>query len=198
MFKRIVTSSVFAISALSIVAANATTPGAYVNGEVGYVHTKNKFLKPFPAKDTKYQGGLIGRLSVGYQFSPYWAIEAGYLQLAKQKSNLLVGAANANNLVILKQHAFDVAGKGIYPISDKFNLYAKAGMAYLISNLNGDKALVPAIAKRSWAPEAGVGITYNITSNVFVDTSYTHIHPIGKNRPSNIDFATVGIGYSFG
>ncbi|RDH40826.1 MAG: hypothetical protein CFE62_001455 [Candidatus Aquirickettsiella gammari] len=194
MFKKIVTSSVLAISALSVLAANATTPGPYVNVEMGYVHTKNKFLKPLPSKDTKYQGGLIGRLSVGYQFSPYWALEAGYLQLAKQKSNLSV---SANDAVTLKQHAFDVAGKGILPISDKFNLYAKAGMAYLINNVNNAQIVAP-IAKYNWAPEAGVGVTYNISNNVFVDTAYTHIHPIGKNKPSNIDFATVGIGYSFG
>ncbi len=197
MFKRIVTATLLAISALSVVAANAGTPGAYVSGEMGYVHTKNKFLKPFPSKDTKYQGGLIGRLSAGYQFSPYWAIEAGYLQLARQKSNLSVGALATHETVILKQHAFDVAGKGILPISDKFDIYAKAGMAYLISNLHNAKAVAP-IAKYSWAPEAGVGVTYNISDSVFVDTSYTHIRPIGKNRPSNIDFATVGIGYSFG
>ncbi len=197
MFKRIITSSVLGISALSMVAANATTPGVYVNGELGYAHTKNKFVKPFPSKDTKYQGGLIGRLSAGYQFSPYWAIETGYLQLAKQKSSPLVNTLAANDPT-LKQHAFDVAGKGILPISDKFNIYAKAGMAYLINNLYGDKTIIAPIAKHSWAPEAGVGMSYNITHNVFVDTSYTHIQPIGKNRPSNIDFATVGIGYSFG
>ena len=66
-----------------------------------------------------------------------------------------------------------------------------------INNVNNAQIVAP-IAKYNWAPEAGVGVTYNISSNVFVDTAYTHIHPIGKNKPSNIDFATVGIGYSFG
>ncbi|MEN9450653.1 MAG: hypothetical protein RJA83_1271 [Pseudomonadota bacterium] len=60
------------------------------------------------------------------------------------------------------------------------------------------KSIMAPIAKHNWAPEAGIGFTYNMTSNVFIDTSITHIQPIGKNKPSNIDFAAVGIGYSFG
>lgn len=53
------------------------------------------------------------------------------------------------------------------------------------------------IAKHKWAPEAAVGVSYNITSNLFVDTSWTHIQPLGKNKSGNIDFVAVGLGYNF-
>ena len=84
-------------------------------------------------------------------------------------------------------------------------MYAKAGMAYLTTTVKskGDiqyqgKPVTALFSKHNWAPEAGIGLTYDITPNMFIDTSFTHIQPIGKNKPANIDFATVGIGYSFG
>ena len=55
------------------------------------------------------------------------------------------------------------------------------------------------VAEHVWAPEAAIGASFNVTPNVFVDTSWTHIQPLGgKNKPGNVDFAAVGIGYSFG
>lgn len=208
MFKRIITASVLGISALGMMAANAATPGIYVTGAVGLAHTGNKF-KSLPdvtvSKDKKsIRDNLTGRLAIGYQFSPNWAAELGYTQFSKQKSNLTT-IASTHSLITLSQHAFDIDGKAIYPLTDKFNVYAKAGMAYLTNNVKGkgtdtykSKPVSAMFSKHNWAPEAGLGFTYDITSNVFIDTAYTHIQPIGKNKLSNIDFATVGIGYSFG
>jgi OmpA-OmpF porin, OOP family len=54
------------------------------------------------------------------------------------------------------------------------------------------------IAKHKFAPEAAIGVSYDITPNVSVDTSWTHIHTIGRNQPGNVDFIAAGIGYNFG
>jgi len=203
MFKRIITVSILGISALGMMAANATTPGVYVEGQVGYAHTGKHFVKPFPSSgkvSSKYKGGLAGRLAIGYQFNPNWSVEIGYLQLAQQKAH--VKSTIAKQSITLNQHAFDVVGKGILPINNKFYIYAKAGMAYLVNDLKGDvvsgQSIVAPLAKHSWAPEAGVGVTYNMSSNVFIDTAFTHIQPIGKNRPNNINMATIGLGFTFG
>ncbi len=201
MLKKTIAVSLLGVSALGMMAANATTPGVYVEGQVGYANTGKHFVKPFPSSrkvSSKYKGSLAGRLAIGYQFSPNWAVEMGYLQLAQQKADV-----NTQS-VTLNQHAFDVVGKGILPVTSKFDVYAKAGMAYLVNNLKGNeisggqKSIVNPLAKHSWAPEAGIGASYNITPNVFVYTSWTHIQPIGHNRPNNIDFVSVGVGYNFG
>ncbi|WP_342219373.1 outer membrane beta-barrel protein [Rickettsiella endosymbiont of Miltochrista miniata] len=240
MIKRIIAVSVLGVSALGMMAANATTNGFYVDGQVGYApHTGNKFTG-LPSdltvgKDKKAaRGSIAGRLAIGYQFTKNWAAELGYTQFGQQKSNLLMSNTSttteyvvspfiihgdpvivpvdvttttivAKEAITINQHAFDIVGKGIYPISDKFNVYAKAGMAYLTTTVKskGDmqyqgKPATAVFSKNNWAPEAGIGLTYDITPNVFIDTSFTHIQPIGKNKPANIDFATVGIGYSFG
>jgi OOP family OmpA-OmpF porin len=225
MFKRIIAVSVLGVSALGMMAANATTNGVYVTGQLGYAQTGNE-LKVAPSMPSDESpsiniakgkmANLAGRFAIGYQFTPHWAVELGYLQLGQQKSNInaiytttTTGKApihkEVTHLVTINQHAFDVVGKGIYPLSDKFNVYAKAGMAYLVTTVKGDiiedddrHSIIAPIAKHNWAPEAGIGFTYNMTSNVFIDTSITHIQAIGKNKPSNINFAAVGIGYSFG
>lgn len=233
MIKRIIAVSVLGVSALGMMAANATTNGLYVDGQIGYARTGNEF-KGLPSditvgKDKKSKGEIAGRLAIGYQFTQNWAVELGYLQLGQQKSNLsssetlpVIGVApdrfgilvpqvvgsiteTTTEAITINQHAFDVVGKGIYPISDKFNVYAKAGMAYLTTTVKSDgniqyqgKPVTDLFSKHNWAPEAGIGVTYDITPNMFIDTSFTHIQPIGKDKPSNINFATVGIGYSFG
>ena len=235
MIKRIIAVSLLGASAFSMVAAHATTNGIYVDGQVGYVHTGNKFtglpsdITISKSEKSAKKSSVAGRLAIGYQFTPHWAAELGYLQLGQQKSNLtrsfsvptivnvpgpfgtlipqVVGTTKATTTeaITLNQHAFDIVGKGIYPISDKFNVYAKAGMAYLTTTVKskGDmqykgNPVTDLLSKHNWAPEAGIGLTYDVTPNVFIDTSFTHIQPIGKSHPRNIDFAAVGIGYSFG
>ncbi|EDP45932.1 outer membrane beta-barrel protein [Rickettsiella grylli] len=200
MLKKIMAISL-GFSALSIATAHATTPGAYIEGQLGYAHTGTRFIKPFPSGkvDSKYQGGLAGRVAIGYQFNPNLAAEMGYLQLADQEAKL---KSPVNQSITINQHAFDLVGKGILPLSDKFNLYAKAGVAYLVTDLSGDTinqhSIIKPVAKQSWAPEAGIGLTYNVTPNMFIDTAFTHIQPIGKNKPSNINMATIGLGFTFG
>ncbi|MES2997782.1 MAG: outer membrane beta-barrel protein [Pseudomonadota bacterium] len=164
--------------------------------------------------------GFAGRLALGYQFNENFALELGYMQLRPKK----VHGEFINNAIApvpvtipgsisLNQNAIDVAAKGIIPIASNFSVYAKLGVAYLTTTLKGkldipdDLHPTPAsidlntaanIAKHKWAPEAAIGVSYDITPNVSIDTSWTHIQPLGKNRPGNIDFVAVGVGYNFG
>jgi OmpA-OmpF porin, OOP family len=214
MIKRIIAVSVLGVSSLGMMAANATTNGIYVVGQAGYAatHMKDKItLSPVDGLKPMPNGGIAGRLGVGYQFNPNLAIELGYLQLSKLKTTTPGGSVTPGGPVYLAgtetltQNAIDVAAKGILPITDKFNAYAKLGVAYLSSTITskfdgikGNQNEYFNIAKHKFAPEVGLGVSYNVTNNMFVDTSWTHIQPMGKSRPGNVDFAAVGIGYSFG
>lgn len=226
MFKQLMTATVLGVSALGMMAANATANGVYVTGQLGYAKNKTA-LSPintsdgkalFNANDKLSASGrnLAGRLGIGYQFTPNWAVEMGYLQLGKKKFDGLLytpakgstGGTDINGSSSISQSAIDLVGKGIYPINDKFNVYGKLGVAYVTTTIDGKydtdahtnmiNKSTSAIAKHKWAPEAAVGLSYDITPNMFVDTSWTHIQPLGKNKPGNIDFVAVGLGYSFG
>lgn len=110
----------------------------------------------------------------------------------------------------LQQNVIDFAGKGILPITNNINVYGKLGVAYISTDIKGtlqipgsptadfnfnDKANV---AQHKWAPEAAIGVSYDITPNVSLDASLTHIQPLGCNNPGNIDFAALGVNYNFG
>lgn len=160
--------------------------------------------------------GLSGRIALGYQFNQNFAVEAGYLQMGESKVNLgalhdIVHAGTVSSgSVKLQQNAIDLVGKGIIPVSNNVNVYGKLGIAYVTTNvqvgldtpgepsINVDLNNNANVAKHKWAPEAAIGVSYDITPNVSVDTSWTHIQPLGNNKPGNIDFVAVGLGYNFG
>ncbi|EDP46883.1 porin family protein [Rickettsiella grylli] len=191
MLKKILMTGVLTASACAVITANAATP-FYVHGQIGYADTHIKSrLESNPANFAN--DGLAGRLSLGYQLTPQLAVEAGYLQLSNENSNerSKKGKATFSN----EQYAIDVAAKGALPITNNVNVYGKLGVAYLTTKLNPNDH---EISKRKFAPEVAVGMDYDITPNVTVDTSLTHIQTFGSKRPGNIDFLAVGVGYNFG
>ncbi|WP_339051461.1 outer membrane beta-barrel protein [Rickettsiella endosymbiont of Xylota segnis] len=194
----------------------------YINSHLGGKTKVSDILAPIvndidPAIRNKNlsNNGLAGRIAIGYQFNQNFAVEAGYLQVgqSKVKSALHDIADNmqlSEGTLKLQQNAIDLVGKGILPLASNFNVYGKLGVAYVTTDITGtikapgfptvnvdlnDRANV---AKHTWAPEAAVGVSYDITPNVSVDTSWTHIQPLGNKKPGNIDFVAVGLGYNFG
>lgn len=201
MLKKIFITTILTASACAVMNANAALPvGFYVSGQVGYADTHMKSQPPSGAGIAFGNDGLAGRLAMGYKITPNFALELGYLQLSEGKLSIPREGTHSN-----KQHAIDVAAKGMLPITPNVNIYGKLGVAYLTTNLqliNGnvtkDLNDKEGIAKHVWAPEVAVGMGYDITRNVTVDTSLTHIQTMGNNRPGNIDFLAVGIAYNFG
>ena len=109
----------------------------------------------------------------------------------------------------LNQNAIDFAGKGILPLTNNINVYGKLGVAYITTDFTKNGKVGRAstiidqndsvnIAKHKWAPEAAIGVSYDITPNVALDASFTHIQPLGNKKPGNIDFAALGVSYNFG
>ena len=206
MLKKILITSVITASACAIMNANAALPvGLYVSGQAGYADTHMKSRLSSNTGIALANDGLAGRIALGYKITPNFGLEVGYLQLSEGKSNKPKQDITKYN----KQNAIDVAAKGILPITSNVNIYGKLGVAYLTTELkkdtieNGiptstDLNSVQGIAKHKWAPEVAIGMGYDITPNVTVDTSLTHIQPLGSNRPGNIDFLAVGVGYRFG
>ncbi len=199
MLKKIFITSVLTASVCAVMNANAASKGLYLSGQIGYADTGVKSR----VKDGGYafnNDGLAGRLAIGYKITSNAALELGYLQIPRAKFSV-----NPEN-VFTKQNALDIAAKGMLPITSNVNIYGKVGVAYLTTelgitspseakdNLNSKQG----ISKRQWAPEVAVGMGYDITPNVTVDTSLTHIQTVGSNPPGNIDFLAVGVGYNFG
>lgn len=197
MLKKILTTTVLGVSALGTMAANAATPGFYVSGQVGYAETHMKSQLKSITGIALNNDGLSGRLALGYKITPKLAVEVGYLQLSEAELTYTdedgTSMTHSN-----RQDAIDVAAKGTLPITNNVNVYGKVGLAYLTTQLDANTKLSHDISKRSFAPEIAIGMGYDITPNITVDTSLTHIQTIGNKRPGNIDFLAVGVGYNFG
>lgn len=228
MFKKVLTTTVLGVSALTVMAANAAAPGVYVTGQLGYANTHmgnktnitdiNKNTPAgfvFEANDAKISNlsnnGLAGRIAIGYQFNQNFAVETGYLRLGSKKIEGSLLQDHRKDTLQLQQNAIDFVGKGILPIAANVNVYGKLGVAYLTTDLEGkvtgddsepdlkaELNKAANVTKHKFAPEVALGVSYDITPNVSVDTSWTHIQPLGKNKPGNIDFVAVGLGYNFG
>ncbi|MES2141974.1 MAG: outer membrane beta-barrel protein [Pseudomonadota bacterium] len=190
------------MQAISLQRNGGLPAGLYVSGQVGYADTNMKSKLPADVGVGLANDGLASRLAMGYKFNQNFAIEVGYLQLQKETIN--GGNISTSN----QQNAIDIAGKGILPITHNVNIYGKVGAAYLTTQLeekHNDTVPVTidlnnqyGIAKHQWAPEVAVGMGYDITPNVSVDTSFTHIHPVASKRAGNINYLAVGVGYTFG
>lgn len=216
MFKKVITTAVLGVSALSAIAANAAVPGPYVTGQLGYANTHMSARTEFgdtingmsiteQSSNNLSNNGLAGRLAVGYQLNQNLAVEVGYMQLRSKKADLVLTQEDKTTVPAtakLSQNAFDLAVKGILPVASNLNAYGKLGVAYVSTTAKGnvsgqDKSL--STTERKWAPEAAVGVSYDITPNMSVDTSWTHIQAVGnKTGLGNIDFVAVGVGYNFG
>ncbi|MEN9916648.1 MAG: hypothetical protein RLY40_580 [Pseudomonadota bacterium] len=194
MFKKILSTTVLAASVLTTMTTYAATPGFYVSGQAGYADTHMKSQLKSGSGIGLNNDGLSGRVALGYKITPKVAVEVGYLQLPEAK----VTIRSENKTYSNQQYAIDIAAKGTLPITNNVNVYGKLGVAYLTTQLDANTKLDDDISKRKFAPEVAIGMSYDITPSVTVDTSLTHIQTLGSRRPGNIDFLAVGVGYNFG
>jgi|GEM_PF-362809 len=168
--------------------------------------------------------GLAGRLFVGYQFTPNLALEFGYAKFhnatVKGSNNGTIvwdpsdtDTVNYSYKGVTREQAFDLAAKGIVPLRSDVSVYGKVGVAYVqqrmvltdsmtASSTAPDFGTVVApphrYAKSSnkFLPEFGVGVSYDITPNVPIDLSWTHIQRTSGSI-QNIDYAMLGVAYKF-
>jgi opacity protein-like surface antigen len=168
--------------------------------------------------------GWGGRIFVGYQFHKYFAVEAGYflMRTATVSGNgLITTPDNATAALIgtgyfnddVKTQAFDIVAKGIIPVNDSFNFYAKLGAGYLMnkesinygydfSSVQGPKQDFSASDNNNnFAFVYGLGAAYHI-ENWTLDLSWTRWNStqskiMNNNWQPNVDLYALGVSYKF-
>jgi opacity protein-like surface antigen len=196
---------------LAFVATTAQADGPYVVGEVSHSNlsldkgTFNKDLTSAGATGltSKDDGsGNEWRIQAGYKFTPYLAIEGGYIDLGQvdYKANFAGGTAKGTE----KAGGFDLAVLGMYPITDNLSVFAKGGVIAAKVDTKLSSAALPAAhvsdASTEVRPLAGAGFTYGVMKNVDLRFDYDHVFGIGnsgKGGKMNDDIVSAGISYSF-
>ena len=215
--------------------AFATIPGPYIGGQLGWAdlhqgdyiasHLNSLFEKAVPSLSIDslnilyINTGLAGRVFLGYQFNSYFAAEVGYYRFTQLDVNTKLDI----DVIILKQNftlptslstratvrteALDLVAKGILPLTDKFSIYGKLGLAYLNvigkvslsvnspllnTSLSGNPSL------NLVYPTFGIGANYDLTQHISTDLSWNRIQRLNSHLFPSTDFISLGLIYRFG
>jgi len=141
--------------------SSSNAAGVFISGSLGYGYAGYRNTDFFGAPTKVEKGALAWNANLGYQFNQYAAIEGGYSQFGEGKSSIPNVDTMKTNL---RGFGFDV--KGIMPVSNQFDLFAKAGAVDMHESVTSKGAIISKLTGSAWTPELGVGTAYNVNSNV--------------------------------
>lgn len=127
-------------------------------------------------------------LTYGVQMNPNYAVEIGYTDFGQAKRGGGDTKAQAANLSFV----------GRIPLN-QFALFAKVGMSY--GKTETTTALISDVRRGNgygWAPSYGVGVSYDLTSNVAVlaEWAQTNMAFAGEGQ-EHVDGANIGLRLKF-
>ena len=163
-----------ALGAVALGAQADERPGFYVGAGAGQAMIDDGALDD---EDTAFSA--FG----GYQFTPYFGLEAGYADFGEIEP---LGSAGPR----LEGDAAYLVAVGTVPFTDSFSGYAKAG----INDWNIDGSVAGLIADDSGNdPTYGLGLQYRFTDNVALRGEYSRF----EIDDSEVDLAQLQLRFDF-
>lgn len=201
-------NSISESTALAAVPASEFDPGLYVGLQAGYGLTGWKKVQGADLSVSK-DGNIAGRVLVGYDFTKYWAAEAGYTYFAK-KTEIKAGSTLNGDV---RTQAWDLVAKGKIPVVDDFEMYGKVGVGYLMSKglQHTSNSFFLKDKQNNFAGVVGAGAEYYFMPNLWMDLSWTRFmvanrcgnlvsggttYTYGKYQP-DADLFALGVAYKF-
>jgi OmpA-OmpF porin, OOP family len=136
-------------------------------------------------KDT----AVLFRAAIGGQFTPMWGMEVSYGGLGK---------ASAGSSVNWQIYSLQVSGTGTYPLSDKFSLIGKLGIARPDLKLtSGGNSISDTNTNLAF----GIGAQYDLTKSVAMRAQYENLGTVGNANTtgtSKVVLLSAGIVFGFG
>lgn len=119
------------------------------------------------------------RVFGGYQINRYLAVEAGYADLGELSFGAVVQPMGSLTKRI-KTSGYDLSALVMYPVTDRFNVFARAGAARLERKSSflttGSVELLSAIIANDKTTQNkttfGAGVTFGITKNIWMRAEY--------------------------
>ncbi len=143
---------------------------------------------------TVTSSGFGERILLGYRFMQYFAAEAGYTNYGTATGGNLTYTNGTNADGKIKEQSFDLYAKGILPIAQEVDLYAKAGMGVISSKTTTTAGFSK--SRSVTRPGLAGGASYNITKNFAADVSYNRI--VGSGKVKSADLFALGFYYYLG
>lgn len=154
----------------------------------------------FDDKDTGY------KLQLGYQLTPNFAIEGGYVDLGKFKySASFTGPSAGTGSAEAKASGLNIAAVGIAPINDQFSVFGKFGFINAKVEISatatgsGTSASGSESATKMKA-NFGIGAAYNFDKAWGLRAEWERFNNLGdknKTGESDVDMLSVGVVFNF-
>lgn len=170
-----------------------------IQGGYGNTHWNSDTLGALGDSSTDTTG-IAGRVFAGYQFTPFFATELGFLWPSNATNKF--GAVGLK--ATAKEQIGDLDLKGTLPLANNFFAYAKVGAAYVHADVSGNATEILGLGvsrdiQNEVYPVFGAGFGYNVTPNIPIDISYMRVQSVaGSDNIPSIDFYAAGIAYNFG
>ncbi|GAA5173967.1 outer membrane beta-barrel protein [Niveibacterium umoris] len=164
--------------------ALAADEGFYIGGNVGA--SKHDVSGVADVKDNPTTWGLYG----GYDFNRNFAVELGYQDLGKAEA----GGYQSKNYAV----STDLVGK--LPVSDRFDVFGKVGLAYVDRKVEGYGT---EDSQSGTAAKLGLGAEFKATQNVGIRAEVAHYMGAPKIETATASFDknttvfTMGVNYKF-
>ncbi|WP_413112842.1 OmpA family protein [Thaumasiovibrio sp. DFM-14] len=179
MNKKLSVFSLTTLMAFSVTAAQDQP--FYAGARIGNAHyTDAKYDNVFSFDD---RNSVAGGAFLGYNFTPYFAFEGGYTYLGKGK--LSEGRT-------WEADGIDLLGKLSYGLTDKLDLFGKAGAFRYDNELSGEPTDT---GDNGWAPTVGAGLEYYFNKALSARVEYQYYDDLEE---SNVHFWGLGLVYNFG
>jgi OOP family OmpA-OmpF porin len=156
--------------------------------------------------------GSAWSLAGGYRFSPYVAVEVGYMDLGSTDYRatgpvFVPGAGIVNSTINIELSAKGptVAAAGYAPLNEKFDVHGHLGMFFSDTTFDFGVGLSTvsqsgSVSGRSEDFFAGVGAAFHFTKNFALSLDYSAFKDVGDENETgegNIDSLHLSVQYTF-
>ena len=149
--------------------------GMYIGGGLGRARTGEGCLGNCDTTDKTWSA------FAGYQFNRHFAVEAGYSDFGQATtSGTLVGVPVTSRL---KTTAWELVGIGMLPLTDKFSVYAKAGVYRYDTDASTTGAFVGTSSAKGTELTLGGGLQYTFAGNLAGRLEWQRYSDVGTGVP---------------
>lgn len=126
-------------------------------------------------------GGVGVNIYAGYRFSPTWSTEVAF----NTSSPLEDGAAT------VKPQLLSMSAIGHFPLSQRFSLFARAGLHYWSTDIDVGQHTV--IERDGTDPHLGLGFEFALTNKLMLRQDYLYA-PLASDAAHQLNFS---LNYQF-
>lgn len=163
---------------ISSLATAAQADGLYIEG--GSLARRYDLTVPGATASSGSAKGhaVAGALRLGYEIDDRWAVEAGYFNHGSPGHAYRLGTQDGR--LTSHGHSWLLAGRGTWPLNERFALVGRLGLASNHSSLTGTgEAAGRAASGSTTALYAGLGLETTLAPGWYLGLGWEHL---GMNR----------------